>query len=62
VRGERAHTFATWKTADMAHLWTIIFVLLLAIGFGLAARHDLEVERRRRRKETAYEKRKPREK
>jgi hypothetical protein len=39
----------------MAHLWTIIFVTLLAIAFGLAALHDREEVKRQERKRAAHE-------
>jgi hypothetical protein len=42
--------------ADMAQLWTIIFVTLIAIAFGLAALHDREEVKRQERKKT-HEKR-----
>jgi hypothetical protein len=44
----------------MSQLWTIIFVTLFAIGFGLAAWQDHEYEKRRKRqrgKDVAYESR-----
>ena len=41
----------------MAQLWTIIFVTLLAIAFGLAAWHDREEQKRHQQRNVAYEKR-----
>jgi len=41
----------------MSHLWTIIFVILLAIAFGLAAWHDHEEKKRQERKEVAHKSR-----
>ena len=38
----------------MSQLWTIIFVFLLAIAFGLAAWHDREDKKRQQRKEAAH--------
>ena len=33
----------------MSQIWTIVFVTLFAIGFGLAAWQDHEYEKRRRK-------------
>jgi hypothetical protein len=41
----------------MAQLWTIIFVTLIAIAFGLAASHDREEMKRQERKRAAHENR-----
>jgi hypothetical protein len=41
----------------MTQLWTIIFVTLLAIGFGLAIWHDWEDQKRQRRKDSIYKER-----
>ncbi|MDT5060064.1 MAG: hypothetical protein QOH63_523 [Acidobacteriota bacterium] len=41
----------------MSHLWTIIFVTLLAIAFGLVAWHDHEDMKRQQRKAAAHEQR-----
>lgn len=41
----------------MDHLWTIVFVILLAIAFGLAAWHDHEEKKRQQRKAAAHEQR-----
>jgi hypothetical protein len=41
----------------MQQLWTIIFLTLLAIGWGLAAWHDREDEQRYHRRDAAGENR-----
>ena len=41
----------------MSQLWTIIFVILLAIAFGLAAWHDREDKKRQERKDAAHKSR-----
>jgi hypothetical protein len=41
----------------MAQLWTIIFVTLVGIGFGIAAWHDHEAAKRQKRRAAVYEKR-----
>jgi hypothetical protein len=40
----------------MQQLWTIIFIILLGVGWGLAAWHDREEERRHHRKAAVYKK------
>jgi uncharacterized membrane protein YidH (DUF202 family) len=42
---------------DMAQLWTLIFVTILATAFGLAAWYDREEAKRRARRNTDVEKR-----
>jgi len=41
----------------MAQVWTIIFVALLAIVFGLAEWHDRKDKKRQQRRDENYEKR-----
>jgi uncharacterized membrane protein YidH (DUF202 family) len=41
----------------MSQLWTIIFVAVLAVAFGIAAWHDREEEKRRRRRDANPEER-----
>lgn len=45
----------------MSQLWTIVFLTLLAIAFGIAAWHDREERKRQGRKDSAAEKRAERE-
>jgi len=40
----------------MKHLWTIVFFILLAIAFGVAAWHDREDTKRKQRKSYSDEK------
>lgn len=40
----------------MSQLWTVIFITLLAIAFGIAAWHDNEEKKRQERKNAAHEK------
>jgi cytochrome oxidase assembly protein ShyY1 len=51
-----ARNFSGGKGGTMAQLWTIIFVTLLAITFGLAAWQDREDAKRRERRNTVVEK------
>ncbi|MDT4898519.1 MAG: hypothetical protein QOH25_3596 [Acidobacteriota bacterium] len=37
----------------MSQLWTIIFMILIAIAFGIATWHDREEQKRQQRKEAA---------
>lgn len=39
----------------MSQLWTIIFLTLLAAGWGIAAWHDQEEGKRREREDSAVE-------
>jgi uncharacterized membrane-anchored protein len=40
----------------MAQLWTIIFITLIALAFGIASWHDREEVRRQEQKKSAQEK------
>jgi hypothetical protein len=40
----------------MNHTWTIIFVIIIVIAFGIAAWHDHEEMKRRERRTAAHEK------
>jgi uncharacterized membrane protein len=40
----------------MAHIWTIIFVTVLAVAFSIAAWHDHEEKKRQERRSAAHEK------
>jgi hypothetical protein len=38
----------------VAHIWTIVFVIFLAVGFGIAAWHDWEEKKIQERRISAY--------
>lgn len=43
----------------MRHLWTLIFITLLAIGFGITAWKDHQDKKRRERRTISYQAKQP---
>jgi nitric oxide reductase large subunit len=56
MKQRAAFTPRTGKVVGVVDIWTIVFVIVLVIGFGIAAWHDRDEKKREERRISAYEK------